>query len=42
MGVAQGAIVKSLVFRVGEAPLLALVSGDRRADEAQAGRARRR
>jgi prolyl-tRNA editing enzyme YbaK/EbsC (Cys-tRNA(Pro) deacylase) len=33
LGVAQGAIVKSLVFRVGETPLLALVSGDRRADE---------
>ena len=37
-----GAIVKSLVFRAGAAPLLALVSGDRRADEAQAGRAGRR
>ena len=33
VGVPQGAIVKSLVFRAGGAPLLALVSGDRRADE---------
>jgi prolyl-tRNA editing enzyme YbaK/EbsC (Cys-tRNA(Pro) deacylase) len=35
VGVPQGAIVKSLVFRAGTAPLLALVSGDRRADEAK-------
>ena len=40
---AQGAIVKSLVFRAARrAPLLALVGGDRRADEAQAGGAGRR
>jgi len=33
VGCELGAIVKSLVFRAGEAPLVALVSGDRRADE---------
>jgi prolyl-tRNA editing enzyme YbaK/EbsC (Cys-tRNA(Pro) deacylase) len=33
VGCELGAIVKSLVFRVGDAPLVALVSGDRRADE---------
>jgi prolyl-tRNA editing enzyme YbaK/EbsC (Cys-tRNA(Pro) deacylase) len=35
VGVPLGAIVKSLVFRAGGAPLIALVSGDRRADEAK-------
>jgi prolyl-tRNA editing enzyme YbaK/EbsC (Cys-tRNA(Pro) deacylase) len=35
VGCELGAIVKSLVFRAGDAPLLALVSGDRRADEAR-------
>src|SRR6185295_19499798 len=33
VGCALGAIVTSLVFRAGGAPLVALVSGDRRADE---------
>ena len=33
VGCELGAIVKSLVFRTGDAPLVALVSGDRRADE---------
>lgn len=32
LGTVEGAIVKSLVFRVGERPVLALVAGDRRAD----------
>jgi len=35
VGCALGAIVKSLVFRVGDEPFVALVSGDRRADEAR-------
>lgn len=34
LGVAQGAIVKSLVFLVGEEPVMVLVSGDRRCNEA--------
>jgi prolyl-tRNA editing enzyme YbaK/EbsC (Cys-tRNA(Pro) deacylase) len=33
VGCALGAIVKSLVFRADEEPFVALVSGDRRADE---------
>src|SRR5690349_9507944 len=33
VGCELGAIVKSLVFRAGEEPFVALVSGDRRADE---------
>jgi prolyl-tRNA editing enzyme YbaK/EbsC (Cys-tRNA(Pro) deacylase) len=32
IGCALGAIVKSLVFRVGDAPVMALVAGDRRCD----------
>ena len=32
VGCALGAIVKSLVFRVGEAPVMALVAGDRQCD----------
>jgi prolyl-tRNA editing enzyme YbaK/EbsC (Cys-tRNA(Pro) deacylase) len=35
VGCPLGAIVKSLVFRAGATPVLALVSGDRRADEAR-------
>jgi prolyl-tRNA editing enzyme YbaK/EbsC (Cys-tRNA(Pro) deacylase) len=35
VGCPLGAIVKSLVFRAGDTPLVALVSGDRRADEAR-------
>lgn len=34
LGVAVGAIVKSLVFTVGERPVVALVAGDRRCREA--------
>jgi prolyl-tRNA editing enzyme YbaK/EbsC (Cys-tRNA(Pro) deacylase) len=37
VGCQLGAIVKSLVFRAGATPVLALVSGDRRADEARLG-----
>ncbi len=33
LGCQQGSIVKSLVFRVAEVPVLALVAGDRRAHE---------
>ncbi|HUF56184.1 MAG TPA: YbaK/EbsC family protein [Thermohalobaculum sp.] len=36
-GVAVGAIVKSLVFRAGEAPVLVLTSGANRVDEAALG-----
>lgn len=32
VGVPQGAIVKSLVFRAGDTPVLALIAGDRRCD----------
>jgi prolyl-tRNA editing enzyme YbaK/EbsC (Cys-tRNA(Pro) deacylase) len=35
VGCPLGAIVKSLVFRAGDTPMVALVSGDRRADEAR-------
>ena len=37
LGVALGAIVKSLVFVVGEQPVMALVAGDRRCDTAVLG-----
>ena len=38
LGCELGAIVKSLVFVVGAAPVLALVAGDRQCDEAALGR----
>jgi prolyl-tRNA editing enzyme YbaK/EbsC (Cys-tRNA(Pro) deacylase) len=37
VGCALGAIVKSLVFRAGDRAVVALVSGDRRADERRLG-----
>ncbi len=37
LGVVEGAIVKSLVFTVGEAPALALIAGDRRCAPATLG-----
>ena len=39
LGVALGAIVKSLVFVVGEQPVMALVAGDRRCDTQALGNA---